>query len=262
MSDSNDSQVQFDFSDTVAVVTGASSGIGREIARQFAAAGARVVVHYRANQSGAEQTMAELPGSGHVCVSADLTDNEAVAAMLARVLDEVGHIDVLVNNAGIYIAHALPEVSFEAWNHAWMQNVSINLLGAASIAYGVGRHMMDRGRGCIVNVSSRAAARGEPEAPAYAASKAGLNAMSASLARSLGPYGIAVHTVAPGFVATGMAAETLAGPAGDAIRSQSPLGRVARPEEVARAVLFLAARKSQFLTGGILDCNGASYSRP
>lgn len=182
--------------------------------------------------------------------------------MLSRVLDNVGQIDVLVNNAGIYVGHELAEVSYEAWNEAWRRSLAVNLLGAASVAYGVARHMMTRKRGCIVNVSSRAAARGEPEAPAYAASKAGLNAMATSLARYLGPHGIAVHTVAPGFVATGMAAETLAGPDGDGIRSQSPLGRVAQPEEVARAILFLAARGSEFLTGGIVDCNGASYSRP
>jgi len=262
MNDTRGPMISFSFTDTVVLVTGASRGIGREIARQFASAGARVIVHYRADREGAQTTLTGLEGTGHTSACADLTDPEAVATMVARVLDEVGHIDVLVNNAGIYIDHALPEVSYDTWTDAWRKNVAVNLLGPANISYCVARSMIDRKRGSIISVSSRAAPRGEPGAPAYAASKAGLNAMSSSLAQSLGPHGIAVHTVAPGFVATGMAAEALEGPSGDAIRAQSPLGRVAKPDEVARTVLFLASRESEFLTGGIVDCNGASYSRP
>ena len=121
--------------------------------------------------------------------------------------------------------------------------------------------MMGAGGGRIVNVSSRGAFRGEPEQPAYGASKAALNALSQSLAQHLAPYGIFVGVVAPGFVETDMAAERLRGEAGDAIRAQSPLGRVARPEEVAYAVLFLASEGAAFATGAILDVNGASYLR-
>jgi NAD(P)-dependent dehydrogenase (short-subunit alcohol dehydrogenase family) len=121
--------------------------------------------------------------------------------------------------------------------------------------------MIKNGGGRIVNVSSRGAFRGEPESPAYGASKAGLNAMSQSLAKKLAKHNIFVGVVAPGFVETDMAAELLTGPEGDGIRNQSPLGRVARPEEVARAVLFLAAEGSEFMTGAIIDVNGASYLR-
>ena len=121
--------------------------------------------------------------------------------------------------------------------------------------------MVERGGGRIVNVSSRGAFRGEPNAPAYGASKAGLNAMSQSLAQKLAPHGIFVCVVAPGFVETDMASSSLSGPDGDAIRSQSPLNRVATAEEVARAILFLASEGTEFMTGCILDVNGASYLR-
>jgi len=121
--------------------------------------------------------------------------------------------------------------------------------------------MIATGGGRIVNVSSRGAFRGEPDQPAYGASKAALIAFGQSLARSLGPHGIAVTTIAPGWTATDMAADTLAGPRGEAIRTESPLGRVATPEEVARAVLYLASPEAELASGAVLDFNGASYLR-
>ncbi len=136
-----------------------------------------------------------------------------------------------------------------------------NLIGPANLSYLAARHMIEQGGGRIVNVSSRGAFRGEPEGPAYGASKAGLNAMSQSLAKRLAPHNIFVGVVAPGFVDTDMAARYLDTPRGDEIRAQSPLGRVAKPEEVALAVMFLAAEGAEFTTGAILDVNGASYLR-
>src|SRR5215216_4274561 len=121
--------------------------------------------------------------------------------------------------------------------------------------------MMKRGGGRIVNVSSRGAFRGDPETPAYGASKTALNAMSLSMAQALAPYGVFFYVVAPGFVETGMAAPLLSGPTEDSIRAQSPLGRVADPEEVARTVAFLASEAPDFMTGAIVDLNGASYLR-
>jgi NAD(P)-dependent dehydrogenase (short-subunit alcohol dehydrogenase family) len=121
--------------------------------------------------------------------------------------------------------------------------------------------MKHHGGGKIINISSRGAFRGEPTGPAYGASKAGLNAFGQSLAKGVGGENVFVFTVAPGFVETEMAARTLAGPRGDFLRGESPLGRVARPEEVANTVLFLASPGSEFLTGCIIDVNGASYLR-
>jgi 3-oxoacyl-[acyl-carrier protein] reductase len=121
--------------------------------------------------------------------------------------------------------------------------------------------MIEQGGGKIVNISSRAAFRGEPTAPAYGASKAALNAMSQSLAQALAPHNVFVYVVAPGFVDTERVAWKVHGGDGEAIRRQSPLNRVATPDEVARTVLFLASEGTDFLTGGIVDVNGASYLR-
>lgn len=253
--------ITFDFTHHTILVTGGSRGIGREIARQFAAAGGRVAIHYHRSRTAAEATLAGLAGEGHFLVQADLADTADLARLVDEVLAQAGRLDILINNAGIFEEHPLAEVTFETWRAAWEATLATNLLGPAHLSYLCGRHMIDQGGGRIVNVSSRGAFRGEPEAPAYGASKAGLNAMGQSLARALAPHNVFVHTVAPGFVETDMAAEILAGPRGDDIRGQSPLNRVATPEEVARTVLFCAAPGTEFLTGCIVDVNGASYLR-
>jgi NAD(P)-dependent dehydrogenase (short-subunit alcohol dehydrogenase family) len=194
-------------------------------------------------------------------VRAELADPEAVRAAVDRVAHEAGRLDVLVNNAGIWLPHPPAEVGYDDWQAIWRRTLDVNLIGAANASYCAARHMIEAGSGRIVNVSSRGAFRGEPEYPAYGASKAGLNALGQSLALALGRYGILVATVAPGFVDTEMVGEFLEGPGGDAIRAQSPLGRVATAEEVANAVVFLASEGAEFTTGAILDLNGASYLR-
>ena len=253
--------MKFDFTDQVVCVTGASRGIGRAIAILFAEAGARVVVHYHRNREAAEQTLNHLSGDSHIIVQADLSEAQAVEAMTQTMISRLGRIEVLVNNAGIFEPHPLKKVSYKQWQQAWQRTLGANLIGVANLTFCVAQQMIKQGGGRIVNVSSRGAFRGEPNAPAYGASKAGLNAMGQSLAQSLAPHNIFVHTVAPGFVETDMAQAVLSGPEGEAIRNQSPLGRVARPEEVARTVLFLAAPGTEFLTGCIVDVNGASYLR-
>ncbi|HMY75240.1 MAG TPA: SDR family oxidoreductase, partial [Blastocatellia bacterium] len=151
--------------------------------------------------------------------------------------------------------------SYEDWQGSWRRTLDTNLIGAANISFCAAQQMMKQGGGRIVNVSSRGAFRGEPDAPAYGASKAALNAMSQSLAQALAPHNIFVCVVAPGFVETERVAYRLDGAEGDGIRNQSPLKRVAKPEEVARTVLFLASEGTDFLTGCIVDVNGASYLR-
>jgi NAD(P)-dependent dehydrogenase (short-subunit alcohol dehydrogenase family) len=152
-------------------------------------------------------------------------------------------------------------VGWEDWQAAWQRTLDANLLGPAHVTYWAARHMIANGVGRIIAISSRGAVRGEPEAPAYAAAKAGLNAMSQSLARALAPHGVQLYVVSPGWVETDMSAAHLAGPEGDAIREQSPLGRVARPAEVASTVAFLACDDTEYLTGSIVDLFGASYLR-
>ncbi|MEH0936897.1 SDR family NAD(P)-dependent oxidoreductase [Micromonospora psammae] len=246
------------------LVTGASRGIGRAVARVFAAGGDRVAIHHRDSAEAAEAVRAELPGDGHVVVRADLTDPAAVRAMVDRAADRLGGLDVLVNNAGVYgerdAPHPVFGASYEQWQRQWRQVLETNLTGAANVTWCAAQHMRDRG-GRIVNVSSRGAFRGEPEQPAYGASKAGLNALGQSLAVALAPYGIAVATVAPGFVETEMTAAHLDGERGAAIRAQSPFGRVARPEEIAAAVHWLASPAAQWASGTVVDLNGASYLR-
>lgn len=253
--------IKFVFTDHAVLVTGASRGIGRTIARMFAAAGARVAVHYRQNRQAAERTLGEMRSDGHMLIQADIANSAEVERMTAQVVARMGRIDILVNNAGIFEAHPISATTFEDWKRAWDRVVQTNLIGPAHLTFSVARQMIQQGGGRIVNVSSRGAFRGEPEAPAYGASKAGLNAMGQSLAQALAPHGIFVCTVAPGFVETERVARRLTGPEGEAIRKQSPLGRVATPEEVARTVLFLASEGTEFLTGCIVDVNGASYLR-
>ena len=243
------------------LITGASRGIGAAIAQAFAAAGDRVAVHYGSSAERAAEVLAGLPGEGHVLVQADLADPGEVRAMVDQAASELGGLDVLVNNAGIFESHPITEVSYEDWQAAWQTHLGVNLTGAANACWCAVRHMQAAGGGRIINVSSRGAFRGEPGQPAYGASKAGLNALGQSLARALAPYKIAVTGVAPGYVETDMATQALAGPGGDEIRGQSGFGRVATPAEIAAAVLYLASPEAEWASGTIIDLNGASYLR-
>jgi 3-oxoacyl-[acyl-carrier protein] reductase len=247
--------------DRAVLVTGGSRGIGAAVAQAFAGLGDRVAVHHRDSAGPAAGIVAGLPGGGHTVVQADLADPEAVRRAVDQAAAALGGLDVLVNNAGVYVKHQIAEVSYEQWQAAWREVIGVNLTGAANVTWCAVQHMIAGGGGRIVNVSSRGAFRGEPRHPAYGASKAGLNAFGQSLARDLAPYGIAVAGVAPGYVATDMAARLLAGPEGDGIRAQSPFGRVATPAEIAAAVVYLASPEAEWASGAILDLNGASYLR-
>jgi NAD(P)-dependent dehydrogenase (short-subunit alcohol dehydrogenase family) len=249
------------FDGKAVLVTGASRGIGRAIAVAFAATGARVAVHYRSGADAAAETLSLLDGSGHLAVQADLAAPDEVRRLVDGAAEALGGLDVLVNNAGVYVGHPIAEVTYERWQAAWAETLATNLTGAANAIHCAVPHLRARGGGAIVNVSSRGAFRGEPDHPAYAASKAGLNALGQSLAVALAPYRIQVGTVAPGFTETEMAAPYLEGSGGEAVKAQSPMGRVATPEEVAYAVLFLASPGAAFTTGTIVDVNGASYLR-
>jgi 3-oxoacyl-[acyl-carrier protein] reductase len=243
------------------LVTGGSRGIGAAVARVFAAAGDRVAVHFGASREAGERVVAGLPGDGHLLVGADLRDAGAVRAMVDGAAEALGSIDVLVNNAGIFVPHPITETTYDDWQLAWADVLGVNLIGAANVTWCAVRHMPTDGRGRIVNISSRGAFRGEPRHPAYGASKAGLVAFGQSLARDLGPRRIAVTSIAPGFVETDMAADALAGEGGNRRRQESPLGRVATPEDVAHAAFYLASPEAEFVTGSVLDVNGASFLR-
>jgi NAD(P)-dependent dehydrogenase (short-subunit alcohol dehydrogenase family) len=222
------------------LITGASGGIGRAAAIECASKGARVGVHYNANRERAEATLAALPGDGHRLFRCDIADPEAAQELIEQADRDFGGLDVLVNNAGISQRHNFEDIDYATWRESWQRIVDTNLTAAANLCFCAGKKMIARGGGRIVNVSSRGAFRGEPLMPWYGASKAGMNAMGQSLAQALGPKGVFVYTVAPGFVQTEMAAAVLASPEGEQIRNQSTIGRVAQPEELGKTIAFLA----------------------
>jgi 3-oxoacyl-[acyl-carrier protein] reductase len=249
-----------------ALVTGASRGIGRAIAVALAARGDRVAVHYASGRAEAEQTLALLDGDGHTLVTGDVSDPDQAATAVHAAVAALGGIDILVNNAAVApgpdTRHAIADVSYQDWQHSWRRMIDVDLIGAANVTYCMARHLIDRGApGSIVNVGSRGAFRGEPEFPAYGAAKAGLHAFGQSMAVALAPYGIAVSTVAPGFVGTDRQAAKLAGAEGEGVLAQSPFGRVGTPQEVAAAVVYLSSTDAVWASGAILDLNGASHLR-
>ena len=272
-------------------MTGSSRGVGAAAAQAFARRGDRVLVHYRSAEGPARELLAGLPGSGHALARADLADPDAVRRLAGEAVEALGRVDVLVNNAALFLDpasldagstdgtgadrpggsrrgdHRITEVDYDAWVRAWQTTLATNLMGPANLTWCIARHMMQvpPGDGLpvgrIVNIGSRGAYRGEPDVPAYGASKAGLHAFGQSMALALAPEGIAVATLAPGFIATDMAAELLQRPEGVAIRAQSPFDRVASPEEVARAIVALADPAAEWVSGAVVDFNGASYLR-
>lgn len=249
-----------------ALVTGSSRGIGRAIAQNLARRGDRVVVHYASDRAAAEETLASLDGSGHAVVGGDIGDPAGAQAVVDSALAEVSSLDILVNNAAVAPnpanAHRADATTFAQWQQAWLPMVEVNLVGASNVTLLVAQHMITRGNGgSIVNVGSRGAVRGEPDHPAYAATKAGLQAFGQSMAIALAPHGISVTSVAPGMISTDRQAAALSGAAGELVKGQSPFGRVGTPEEVADAVAYLTSPGAVWASGTVLDLNGASYFR-
>lgn len=248
-----------------ALVTGGSRGVGAAVTARLAAAGVTVAVHCRGDVATAEAVVAGLPGSGHVVVSGDIADPEQVESFVGEAVAGLGGLDILVNNAGIHTDQPIASTSYEEWRAGWQRIIDVNVHGTANVTWCVVEHLRTRPEGAdggrIINIGSRGAFRGEPNAPAYGASKAAVHSMAQSLAVSLAPYGIAVAAIAPGFIRTDMTESLLAGPAGDGIRAQSPFGRVAEPDDVASAVAWLALSDAVWASGAVIDLNGASYLR-
>jgi 3-oxoacyl-[acyl-carrier protein] reductase len=243
------------------LVTGGSRGIGAAIAQEFASHGDRIAVHYSSLKSRADEVAQSLMGADHIVTQADLRKPDEIKRMVDEVAQSFGHIDVLINNAGVFYDHPIESSTYEQWQEAWANTLGVNLIGAANITWCALQYMPRNANSRIVNIGSRGAFRGEPKSPAYGASKAGIVAFGQSIAQALAPLKIAVTTLAPGFVDTEMAAELLQGSTGDQIRQQSPFNRVATPLELAKAVYFLASPDAEWASGAILDYNGASYLR-
>ncbi|PIB38152.1 SDR family NAD(P)-dependent oxidoreductase [Maribacter sp. 4G9] len=250
-----------DFKNKKVLITGASRGIGKATALAFAAKGAQVGINFRNNREAAERTLAELPGEGHRLFQYDVSVKEDTKSLIEDFVQAYGKLDILVNNAGIGAFHAIDEVDFNTWTQAWEDILGTNLTAVANTCYWAVQAMIAQGGGRIVNVSSRGAFRGEPVQPAYGASKAALNSLSQSLAKQLAPHHIYVGVVAPGFTDTDMAAEALTPKERENLLRESPFQRMAKPEEVAHAILFLASEGAEYSSGTIIDVNGASYLR-
>ena len=254
--------MKIDFSNKNVLITGGSRGIGRACAQLFSELNANVIITYKTNFTEAEHTINSLSkGGDHSFFQLDISQPEEVESMFAEVVKKYKRLDILVNNAGVFIEHKIGEVSYEEWQKVWNETITTNLTGVSNLCYFAAKQMIAQQYGKIINISSRGAFRGEPDHPAYGASKAGLNAMSQSLAVALAPYNITVGIIAPGFVETDMAAAYLDSEGGELVKKQSPLNRVATPQEVANLVTVFASNGLEFMTGGIVDLNGASYLR-
>lgn len=248
----------------IALVTGASRGIGAQIARTFASHGARLAIHYNRSKSEARLLAEEIETSGGarpLLVQAELADAEARRWLHREVVSKLGAPEILVHNAGLFAANPFSDSSDgddDEFLRRWRLTMNVNLEAAAHLTYLSLPAMRAASFGRIVMVSSRAAFRGELECADYAASKAGMVNLARSLARSEGPSGITSNSVCPGWVATDMAAADLS-ERGDEILAEIPLGRVATPEDVANAVLFFASPMGGYANGAALGVNGGSF---
>jgi 3-oxoacyl-[acyl-carrier protein] reductase len=229
-------------------VTGGSRGIGAAVSRELAAAGARVAVNYRAGAEAAETLAGELGG---VAVQADVSDPEQVAALVERVESELGPLDILVANAGTTRDTLLVRMSDEEWNEV----IDTNLRGVFNSCRAVARGMLKRRSGAIVTLTSIVGLHGNPGQTNYAASKAGIVGFTKSLAKELGSRGVRVNTIAPGYITTELT-EVLPEELRELILSNTPMGRLGDPGDVARCVRFLCSEEARFVTGAVLQVDG------
>ena len=245
-----------DLSGRSALVTGGSRGIGRAAAEILVAAGARVAINYRKTDSAADDFVRTVRASGGeaVALAGDVANPLEARQLVTDVIAAWGNLDILVNNAGIWEEAPAGSGDVDVWD----RTLAINARGAHLVTDAAIPHL-ERGRGAVVFVSSTAGQRGEARHAAYAASKGALISYTKSLAAELGPRGIRVNCVAPGWVVTDATARTLSDPEKRAeIERSIPLGRVAAPADVAGAILFLVSDLARHVQGEVLNVNGGS----
>ena len=249
--------VDIDLAGKVALVTGASRGIGRETAVRLAQAGARVGVNYHRSKDEALAVVREI-GKEALAIQADVADAAQTESMIDAIVARFGRIDVLVNNAATFDMNPFDGDDYARWQRGWRRTFELNVFGAANAAFLAMRSMRKDGGGKIINVASRAAFRGETEFADYGASKAALVNLTRSIARGCAKDNIIASCVAPGFIETEMARSELEAHR-EEIERQIPLGRVGSVGDVAAVILFLASPMADYLNGVTIDVNGGSW---
>jgi len=253
----NQQKIELGLADRVALVTGGSRGIGKAVVALFASCGAHVVVNYVRDETAAAETvkMAQEQGVKALAIRADVSQLDQAEQLLRETVEHFGRLDFLICNAGIWEGAPVEEISEELWN----KTLEINLKGTWSVCRAAVPLMKQQRFGRIVIISSTAGQRGEANVSNYAASKGGQISFTKSLAPELGPFGINVNCVAPGWVQTEMTNEALADTAtSESIKKITPLGRVATPEEIAGPIVFLCSAWANHITGEVLNVNGGS----
>lgn len=245
-----------DLKGKTALVTGGSRGIGRATCVALAREHAGIAVNYRSNDAAATETVKELTALGveAKAYKANISDEAESNILIERIMKDFGHIDVLVNNAGITRDRSFLKMTRDQWHTVLL----VNLDGPFNITHAVLPQMVDRGWGRIINISSIVAQMGNFGQANYAVAKGGLIAFTKSLAREVACKGITVNAVSPGFIETDMTAE-VPDAVLDTVKKLTPMGRLGKPEEVARAVRFLAAPQASFITGEVININGGLY---
>lgn len=234
----------------VALVTGGSRGIGLAVSRELATAGATVVIVAR-DEARARSVAGELPGSGHLAFSCDVGDPDQVVATVKAVKEQVGPVEIAVNNAGITRDNILIRMKDDEWDEV----LRINLKGAFNVTRAVSRDMMKRREGAIVNVTSVVGLIGNPGQANYAASKAGLVGFTKSVARELAPRNIRCNAVAPGFIRTDMTSELTDDQVGD-LQDRIPMGSLGDPDDIAGLIRFLVGPGASYITGQVIAVDG------
>jgi NAD(P)-dependent dehydrogenase (short-subunit alcohol dehydrogenase family) len=249
--------IDIDLGGRVALVTGASRGIGRETAVRLAKAGARVGVNYHRSKDAALAVVREI-GEDAIAIQADVADPAQTESMINAIVERFGRVDILVNNAATFEMNPFDGDDYAHWQRAWRRTFDLNVFGAANAAFLAMRAMRKNGGGKIINVASRAAFRGETEFADYGASKAALVNLTRSIARACAKENIIASCVAPGFIETEMARSELEAHR-EEIERQIPLGRVGSVGDVAAVILFLASPMADYLNGVTIDVNGGSW---
>jgi 3-oxoacyl-[acyl-carrier protein] reductase len=242
--------------DKIALVTGASGGIGMKIAETLSSAGATVALCYHSHRAAAEQALAACSRNAFL-IKGDVSLPGECRRIASEVTDRAGRIDILVNNAAIGKMDSF-SMPYDKWNATWNETLQTNLMSAVNLSYCCVEKMQTTGGGKIINVASRSAFRGETEYMAYAASKAAMINFTRCLARTLATANIKAYAVAPGFIDAGIGREDIARME-EEIRAQIPSGIIGSAQDVANVVLFLASGLSDYITGSTIDVNGGSY---